>query len=290
MCHLHTDHVSSPSKSRYPCLTSNQVASQLHPGHPNWRSAPSLSLLTQIQVSIYALHLDQCPVSPPFRSVNSRLTTIQVKSHIHLSPKICIARLSRSRLTSIKDRSRYWHFISNQHASQLHPSHNILDLSSIQVPSHPNPGLKLCVSPLSLSHFTCIQIPKFVCHLHPGRILPSSRLLYPGPHICVTPPPWWRPISTQLPRMAFPHLAGPISPPSIMSPGVCLTSIQVPYQLHPGPKIWVSIPSRSRVTSIQVGRIASQLRARPISPPPSSRNMYISAIKVAVLRPSRSQD
>ena len=286
MCHLHTDHVSFPSKSWYPCLTSNQVASQLHPGHANCSSAPSLSLLTQIQVSIYAFHLDQCLVSPPLRSVNSRLTTIQVKSHINLSPKICIARLSRSCLTSIKDRSRYL----IQHASQLHPSHNILDLSSIQVPSHPNPGLKLCVSPLSLSHFTFIQISKFVCHLHPGRILPSSRLLYPGPHICVTPPPWWRPISTQLPRMAFPHLAGPISPPSIMSPGMCLTSIQFPYQLHPGPKIWVSIPSRSRVISIQVVRIASQLRARPISPPSTSRNMYISAIKVAVLRPSRSQD
>ena len=197
----------------------------------HYSSAPSLSPLTQIQVSIYALHLDQCPVSSPFRSVNSRLTTIQVKSHIHPSPQICIACPSRSRLTSIKDRSRYWHFICIQHASQLHPSHNILDLSSIQVPSHPNPGLKLCVSPPSLSHLTFIQIPKFVCHLHPGRILPSSRLLHPGPHICATPPPWWRPISTQPPRMAFPHLAGPISTPSIMSPGVCLTSIQAPVPL-----------------------------------------------------------
>ena len=189
MCHLHTDHVSSPSKSRYPCLTSNQVASQLHQAHPNCSSAPSLSLLTQIQVSIFALHLDQCPVSPPFRSVNSRLTTIQVKSHIHPSPKICIARLSRSRLTSIKDRSRYWHFISIQHASQLHPSHNILDLSSIQVPSHPNPGLKLCVSPLSLSHFTFIQIPKFVCHLHPGHAstLVASHI-HPAPENGISTP------------------------------------------------------------------------------------------------------
>ena len=168
MCHLHPDHVSFPSKSRYPRLTSIQVASQLHPGHANCSSAPSMSHLTQIQVSIYASHFDQCPVSPPSRSVNSRLTPIQVKSHIHPSPKICIARPPRSRLTYIKDRSHYSPLTSIQDTSQLHPSHRILDLSSIQVPAHPNPGLKICVSPPSLPHLTLIQIPKFVCHLHPG--------------------------------------------------------------------------------------------------------------------------
>ena len=161
------------------------------------------------------------------------------------------------------------------------------------------------ISSPSRSHLTPIQVSSCASHLHPCPISPSSRFLnsyvtsiqvayylHPGCSIQVhifashlhpggVPYP---------PRMAFPHLAGPISPPPIMSPGVCLTSIQVPYQLHPGPKIWVSFPSRSRVTSIQVGRIASQLRARPISPPSSSRNMYISAIKVAVLLPSRSRD
>ena len=153
MCHLHTDHVSSPSKSWYPCLTSNQVASQLHPGHANCSSAPSLSLLTQIQVSIYGFHLDQCLVSPPLRSVNSRLTTIQVKSHINLSPKICIARLSRSCLTSIKDRSRYLHPAcvatpskSQYIGSQLHPGpispqsrSQAVRLTSIPVPFHLHP-------------------------------------------------------------------------------------------------------------------------------------------------------
>ena len=272
MCHLHPDHVSSPSKSRYPRLSSIQVASQLHPGQANCSSAPTMPHLTQIQVSIYASHIGQCPVSPPSRSVNSRLKPIQAKSHIHPSPKICIARPSRSRLTSIKDRSHYSRLASIQDASQLHPSHRILDLSSIQVPSHPNQGLKICVSHPSLPHLTFIKIPKFVCYLHPGCILPSSMLLNLGPDIYVSPPPWSRPISIQLPRIAFPLLAGSISPSS-MSRDACLTFIQVPSQLHPGPNMWVSIPSRSRITSIQVGRIASQLRARPISPPLSSRNI-----------------
>ena len=274
MCHLHPDHVSSPSKSRYPRLPSIQVASQLHPGQANCISAPTMPHLTQIQVSIYASHIGQCPVSPPSRSVNSRLKPIQVKSHIHPSPKICIARPSRSRrrLTSIKDRSHYSRLTSIQDASQLHPSHRILDLSSIQVPSHPNQGLKICVSYPSLPHLTFIKIPKFVCYLHPGCILPSSMLLNLGPDIYVSPTPWSRPISIQLPRIAFPLLAGSISPSS-MSRDACLTFIQVPSQLHPGPNMWVSIPSRSRITSIQVGRIASQLRARPISPPLSSRNV-----------------
>ena len=188
-------HMSPPPSS---CLISIQVpipTSHLHPGHANCSSAPSMSHLTQIQVSIFASHIDQCPVSPASRSVISCLTPIQVKSHIHPSPQICIARSSKSRLTSIRDRSYYSCPTSIQDVSQLQPSHKILDLSSIQVPSHPNPGLKICVLPPSLPHLTFIQIPKFVCHLHPGRILPSSMLLNLGPDICVSPPPWSHPIS-----------------------------------------------------------------------------------------------
>ena len=250
MSHLHPSYISPPSRSTYPCVPSIQIMSHLHPsphinvsppsrsrlnsiqvGHTNCSSAPSMSHLTQIQVSIYASHLDQCPVSPPSRSVNSRLTPIQVKSHIHPSPQICIARPSRSCLTSIKDRSHHSRLTSIQDASQLHPSHRILDLSSIQVPSHPNPGLKICVSPPSLPHLTFIQIPKFVCHLHPGRILSSPRLLNLGPDICVSPSPW---------RVPYPS----------SSRELYFHSLQVPFHPHPCLETCVSPPSRSHLNCI----------------------------------------
>ena len=169
--HLHSSYISPPSKSLYPCVTSIQIMSHLHPSPDIHVSPPTRSrlnsiqvtrivaqlhlcpFLPKIQVSIYAFHLDQCLVSPPLRSVNSRLTTIQVKSHINLSPKICIARLSRSCLTSIKDRSRYLHPAcvatpskSQYIGSQLHPGpispqsrSQAVRLTSIPVPFHLHP-------------------------------------------------------------------------------------------------------------------------------------------------------
>ena len=63
-------------------------------------------------------------------------------------------------------------------------------LNSIHVPSHPQPSLKICISP-------------------PARFLGLSLLsiwdvshLNSGPDICVSPPSWWRLTSNQVHKMA----------------------------------------------------------------------------------------
>ena len=95
--------------------------------------------------------------------------------------------------------------------SPISPRSKDVRLNSIQVPSHPHPGLEICVSPPpgALIHtsfpsmwlLTSIQILMFVSPLHPCDVSPPSRpsklhlssvLTSPQPHqgfkICVSSP------------------------------------------------------------------------------------------------------
>ena len=160
-----------------------RIASQLHPSpispHPGQKtcvSPPSKYHLTCIRVPVFMSHshLLLCHDSPPFRSQESRLSSIHVPSYfIHLLNFICDSPPSRLCLTSIQNLIEM-HKGPNMHLSPT----SMLRLTSIQVirtASHPPPGLRMCVSPQSRSRLSSVQILIFVSHLYTGRISPPLR-------------------------------------------------------------------------------------------------------------------
>ena len=200
---LHPGHILSPPRSQYSCHISIQVTSRLHPGPDpgpeNCISAPSKSHLTSPRTedlcsppSMYHLtcirvpgtshsHLLLCHVSPPFRSQESRLSSIHVPSHfIHLLNFIWDSPPSRLCLTSILN------LIQMHKGPNMHVSHPLmLRLTCIQVmraASHPpsrssfathlHPG---CVSPPSRTWFKCIKVPICTYPLHWCCVSPPSR-------------------------------------------------------------------------------------------------------------------
>ena len=191
-------------------LTSIQVASFLHPGNENFSSAPSRTYLTATNIFkfnvfiwhflhnyslrassfIHVSHLLTCLILPLSRSLDSRLSSIQVTCHLHPRPDFHVSAPSRSRLTSIH---------ITKIPSQLHWSHDLCQskphdmrltpprfhdmyLISIQFPRRTHPGLEICASPSSRSRLTSIQIPWIASQLHACHI--SSQFRSQGKRYC----------------------------------------------------------------------------------------------------------
>ena len=138
----------------YQCLISIQVTRitfQLHPG----LTSPHLGL-------------EICTTLP------SRFH-LDILTHLHPGPDICISPPHRSCLTSIQARncisappkSYLTPIQASRYASQLHSGLSLpplrsceLNLNFIQVPSHPQPG------------------SRYASHLHPGHVSPPCRSGY----------------------------------------------------------------------------------------------------------------
>ena len=120
-------------------------------------------------------------------------------------------------------------------------------LTSIQVATHLNAGLDICVSPPSRSRLTPIQVPWLAFQPHP---------------------------------VASQFQPGPISTPSRSLDG-CLTSIHVPAHLHSVSYICIPPPSTSCLTSTQVLIFASHLHPCCVSSPGGEmRDLQLSSIHV----------
>ena len=236
------NHVSSPARSRYSCLTPiyiQQNASHVHPGpissHPGPNvcvSPPSRPHLTPIHIARFASHPHPGSTSSASRSQDLHLTFISVMSPLLSVRQDCNSSASRSHLTP----SRFLNLCltSIQYMSHLHPGPDIRVTSSfrshlvsiqvlIQVPRmasqlHPSPisahpGHETFVSPPSKYHFTWIRVPGFTSHFH--LLLCHVSPLYRSQDSRLT--------SIQVPSH-FIHLLNFIcdSPPSRL----CLASIQ----------------------------------------------------------------
>ena len=154
--HIHPAPVSPASKFQYPYLTSTHVLSHFHPG-PKFRvSSASMwhltsSLLTSIQVMIFASQLHPYPSKSPLNPILLHLNSSQVPSQPHPGLWMGVSPPSMSRLTSIQ-------FLIV--ASLLHP-HRVsppprswyLHLISIHVESHLQVArCETCSSALSMFH------------------------------------------------------------------------------------------------------------------------------------------
>ena len=81
--HLHSSYISPPSKSLYPCVTSIQIMSHLHPSPDIHVSPPTRSRLNSIQVTWIVAQLHLCPILPKSRSRYMRRISINVLFHLH---------------------------------------------------------------------------------------------------------------------------------------------------------------------------------------------------------------
>ena len=123
--HLPPDSVSTPSRSRYSCVTSTQVTSHLHPGLKLYGAPLSMPCLTSNQaihqgcisphthVLISASHHHPGGVSPPSSSRNLHLSSIQVLSQSHPGLKMCVSHPFRPCLRFIQ----VTEFLSHLHLS-----------------------------------------------------------------------------------------------------------------------------------------------------------------------------
>ena len=204
---------------------------------------PSLS---SIQVSSFMCHFHQGRISPPSRTQELNISSIQVPSNPSMSRDVHIISIEVvSHLypglqihipppCGVSPPSKSWHSrLTSISVSPLSRSRELY-LSSIQVPPHPT------------------QVSRYAQPLNLGSISPQSSFLY----------------SHLISIHGMPHLhPGPniqVSPPSSIS------------HLHPGR---ASPPFRSR-------RIASQLHPYLISPHPNPRmcisshqNLYLTSIQ-----------
>ena len=277
-----------------------RIASQLHPSpispHPRQKtcvSSPSKYHLTCIRVPGFTSHshLLLCHVSPPFRSQESRLSSIHVRSHfIHLLNFICDSPPSRLCLTSIQNLTQM-HKVPNMHLSP--PS--MLRLTSILVmrtASHPPPGLQMCVSPQSRSRLSYVQILIFVSHLDTGRISPPLRPWelhlsfiqvpsHPIPcvEICVSPLSMSCLTSIQVNRATWLLHLGPVSPPF-----KSLDSYFTSNLLCPGLENFISSPYRSHLTPKHISKRASYDYSGFVRPLSRSEDSCLTSCQVS---PSR---
>ena len=183
--HIHPCTVSPPFRSEVLHLICIHVTSHLQPAHVHsshdvCTTAPSLSYLTPIHVSILA------PELHPLNPIPLHLSSSQVSSQphpglrIHSCPVISIqfpivVSLLHPHRVSPPSRSCYFHFTlsgsQDMHLTSIHSlSHHIhpvdSHLTSIQVRSHLHPGPKICISyplksPLNpiLLHLSSSQVP-----------------------------------------------------------------------------------------------------------------------------------
>ena len=145
----------------------------------------------------------------------------------------------------------YIHVPFHLHAGPLYcislPSRS--HLSSIKTLSQTQPRFKICISSASSSCPTLIQVRRISYHPHPCTISLSNRSI--DSHFT----------SIQVVSEFHPG-----------HPDKRLTSIQVVSHLNPGLDIYISPPSRWRLTSIQIPKIASHLHPGSIWNP--SRSWY----------------
>ena len=182
LSHLRPCTVSLPSRSEVSCLICIHVTSHLQPTHFHSShaiciTAPSMSYLTPIRVSILVPELHPDHVSPPSKSHDLCLISIQVTPQtipLHLSSsqgpsqphpglQMCVSPPSMSRLTSI------------QFPTVASPS--------IPIVSHFHPGHAIFISPPSRPGLISIQVARLAAELHPCSISP-----HPGLKICILPP------------------------------------------------------------------------------------------------------
>ena len=138
-----------------------RIASQLHsspisphPGQKTCVSSPSKYHLTSIRVPGFTSHshLLLCHVSPPFRSQESRLSSIHVTSST-------FSTSTPLHPGCVSPPSRTW-------------------FKCIKVPICTYPLHRCCVSPPSRSweqHLTFLQVSECASHLNPGPVSPPSR-------------------------------------------------------------------------------------------------------------------
>ena len=207
LSHSHPCTVSLQSRSEVSCLICIHVASHLQPihfhsSHDICITAPSMSYLTPIRVSILAPELHPDHVSPPSKSHDLCLISIQVTPqpiplHLQLGPITTPSRSINVRLTSIHVPS-HLHSVSYS-CIPLHP-HRVSPpsrscyfyLSFIQVWSNLHSGGEACSSAPSMFYLTSprsqdihltsihilshpIQVPRFAFYLHSGQASSPSR-------------------------------------------------------------------------------------------------------------------
>ena len=178
-------------------------------------------------------------------------------------------------------------------------------LASIQVVSHLNPGLYICVPSSSRRRLSYNQVTKIASLFHPGNIsnqsksqdvrLTSLRVLrdqHRGPNVLVSPPSMHhqRPNIRAACYLGLYHLHPVLKTACQFHPGItpnqsnlldlCLISIQVLSHLKTGSKILVSPSSRWRFNSIQIVITISQLHSDPISNPYRSQDVHLKCIHV----------
>ena len=216
----------------YP-LTSIQVhkfPSYIYPGHVS-NSSTSPILMT---------HIPPVHVSPQSSSRYLHLTPTQMMSHLHPCPRILVSPPSRYCFTSIQAQKFFSHHdpyrgshLSKVHLSQIQveiwvspPStpHLISILAhrftSIQVVSHLNPGLYICVPSSSRWRLSSNQVTKIASLFHPGNISNQSRSqdvrltslqVLPDQHQCSCRTSIYAPSTSQYSCCLLPRS---ISPPS----------------------------------------------------------------------------
>ena len=129
-------------------------------------------------------------------------------------------------------------------------------LASIQVVSHLNPGLYVCVPSSSRWRLSSNQVTKIASLFHPGNIsnqsksrdvrLASLQVLrnqHRGPNVLVSPPS----MHHQCPNIR----------------AACYLGL---YHLHPSSENCMSVPSRHHPLPIQLARLVSHLHPGAISP------------------------
>ena len=249
------NHVSSPARSRYSCLTIQftshpiyipQNASHVHPGpissHPGPNvcvSPPSRPHLTPIHIARFASHPHPGSTSSASRSQDLHLTFISVMSPLLSVRQDCNSPASRSHLTP----SRFLN----------------LCLTSIQYMTHLHPGPWIHISPPTC----CVQVSRISLHLHPAPIsapytsqnvrltsIQVSSHLSPDPKIRVSPPS----------RSVHP---GCVLPPC-RSWELYFSSMGVSSHPHRSLKFCTSPPSRSFLNPKQLLRFAPHLYPGPV--------------------------
>ena len=157
---IHRDTITDPHRFKNVHLTSILALAHLNPEPKNIASPPSIYPLTSIQVHRFppytypgnvsnpstpprlTSHVPPVHVSPQSSSRYLHLTSTQMMSHLLPCPRILVSPPSRYCITSI------------QGPKILLSQWFISWLSSIQVPSHPNPGRNVSfISIHAPSHF-----------------------------------------------------------------------------------------------------------------------------------------
>ena len=260
-----------PSRPQGLCLTSIKAPSHSHPYRKICISPASRFHLNCIQVPRFASHLHLCHVSPPVSSPGFQLTCIQVPSYSIQVPNF-VSHLHPVHASS-PSRSRYSCHISIQVTFCLHPG--------------PDPGPKNGISAPSKSHLNsprtrdfCLASIQVPLHLNSGPRIhvsfssPSmSRLtsMHKGPKIHASPLSRSRLTSSTFSTSFVTHLhPGCVSPPF----RTWFRCIKVPICTHPLHWCCVSHPSRSweeHLNSIQITLLTHLGLQICISPPSRSR-------------------